>query len=84
VTVLGAARHVATPRRSSRGYKLVVIAGQVRIAQPGASHPEHDAGALLALVDGLIGHIFSGRQTPSSAVEIMDTQLDHIFGREPS
>jgi TetR/AcrR family transcriptional repressor of bet genes len=70
---------------ASGGHKLVeFIAAQVREARPSATHPEHDAGALLALVDGLIGHIFSGRQTPSSAVEIMETQLDHIFGGEDS
>ena len=48
---------------------------------------ETRAGAGLegpVVVDGLIGHIFSGRQTPSSAVEIIETQLDHIFGGEDS
>jgi AcrR family transcriptional regulator len=43
---------------------------------------ERDAGGLIALLEGLILNIVTGQQTSETAQEILDTQLDYVFGRE--
>jgi AcrR family transcriptional regulator len=40
---------------------------------------ERDAAGLLALVDGLIAHTLTGRQTLTGARAILNTHLDRIF-----
>jgi AcrR family transcriptional regulator len=56
------------------------LADQIRTARPTAAHPGTDAAALLALADGLIAHLLTGRITGDVARTIVRRQLDHVFG----
>ncbi|HEX4225447.1 MAG TPA: TetR/AcrR family transcriptional regulator [Pseudonocardiaceae bacterium] len=53
---------------------------QIRTAQPDAVDPETDARGLLALADGLIAHLLTGRITRDVAEAVVAKQLDSIFG----
>jgi AcrR family transcriptional regulator len=55
------------------------LAEQIRRGQPANTNPEHDAAGLLALADGLIAHILTGRLTLTTAQTILHTQLDRVF-----
>ena len=55
--------------------------GQVR---PGKAAAERDAEALIALLDGLIYNIVTGKQTARTANAIMRAQLDYVFGADRS
>lgn len=56
------------------------LVGQITLARPDATNPEIDAAGLLALADGLIAHILTGRITRATAKTVIATQLDRIFG----
>jgi AcrR family transcriptional regulator len=46
------------------------------------STAERDAAGLLALLDGLIFAIVTGQQTSETALAILETQLDYVFGTD--
>ncbi|EQD85239.1 TetR family transcriptional regulator [Saccharopolyspora erythraea NRRL 2338] len=55
------------------------VAEQIREADPDAG-AEQEAGILTSLVRGLIGSVLIGERTPQQAVELVDRQLDRVFG----
>jgi AcrR family transcriptional regulator len=55
------------------------LAEQIRRGQPANANPERDAAGLLALADGLIAHLLTGRLTRTTAEAILDAQLDRVF-----
>ncbi|WP_249124521.1 TetR family transcriptional regulator C-terminal domain-containing protein [Saccharopolyspora erythraea] len=57
------------------------VTEQVRAVDPDAD-AEQEAGILTSLVRGLIGSVLIGERTPQQAVELVDRQLDRVFGDE--
>jgi AcrR family transcriptional regulator len=59
-----------------------LLVDQIRLARPDAPADivERDAGALLAMLDGLMFAIVTHQQTAESALAILRAQLDHVFG----
>ena len=49
------------------------------INRAGLPNADHEAAVLLALHDGLIGHVLAGHHTPESAQAVLNTHLTHIF-----
>jgi AcrR family transcriptional regulator len=61
-----------------------VLIEQIRLSQAtgDGEAAERDAGGLLALLDGLMFAIVTSQQTPQTAMGILHTQLDHVFGND--
>ena len=56
------------------------LIAQILLARPGdQAGAERDAGALMALIDGLIFNIVVGQLDADTATEILRGQLDYIF-----
>ena len=70
---------IATDLGTAGARLTAYLAEQIRRAQPDTEHPEIDAAALLALADGLIAHLLTGRITGNVARAIIRRQLDHVF-----
>jgi TetR/AcrR family transcriptional repressor of bet genes len=61
------------------------LIAQILLARPGDQRgAERDAGALMALIDGLIFNIVVGQLDADAAIEILRGQLDYIFGATKS
>jgi AcrR family transcriptional regulator len=57
------------------------LTDQIRSGRPDAIDPEIDAAGLLALADGLIAHLLTGRITRDIAEAVIRRHLDSIFGQ---
>lgn len=62
-----------------------LVAGQIRAAwekgdvSPGLD-PEQEALKLISLADGLVAHLMVGHCSGQEALDILDNQLDRLFG----
>jgi TetR/AcrR family transcriptional regulator, transcriptional repressor of bet genes len=71
---------IATPLVAAGTRLTQYLADQIRRGRRVSDEAELDAAGLLALADGLIAHILTGRLTLNTAHEILARQLDRIFG----
>lgn len=75
----GSAAHLA-----AGGAELkALLTEQIRLSRDsGDDTAERDAGGLLAMLDGLMFAIVTGEQTSEGALDILHTQLDHVFDHD--
>ncbi|HVV20188.1 MAG TPA: TetR family transcriptional regulator C-terminal domain-containing protein [Pseudonocardiaceae bacterium] len=70
---------IAAPMVAAGARLRDYVAAQIRTARPDAD-ADLDAAGLLALADGLIAHLLTGRLTAEMAHAILAAQLDRVFG----
>lgn len=70
---------IAAPMVAAGTRQRDYVAAQIRTARP-HTDADLDAAGLLALADGLIAHLLTGRLTAETAHAVLATQLDWVFG----
>lgn len=68
---------IAAVLREGMAWLRGFLADEIRRA--GHPDPDHEAEVLMALHDGLIGHVLTGHHTPKSAQAVLNTHLARIF-----
>ncbi|MCR8577449.1 TetR/AcrR family transcriptional regulator [Streptomyces sp. Isolate_219] len=63
---------------------LQTVFAQLIAEASDTAHPDRAARTLLALADGLTAHVLIGHLSPADALDVLDGQLNHLWGERTS